>query len=132
MFHIYIRIYNNNNNNTDNNNDNDDNSIDNSYYNYNNDNNNDNNDNNDNIYIYYIHLYTDIDIGLFIWFPYLFGLHGSTASREETLAEKRRMKEQQEEKKLKAPRWALDPCGSGTSGTSGQLDFGDHHPETSS
>jgi hypothetical protein len=84
------------------------------------------------IYIYYIHLYTDIDIGLFIWFPYLFGLHGSTASREETLAEKRRMKEQQEEKKLKAPRWALDPCGSGTSGTSGQLDFGDHHPETSS
>ena len=56
-----------------------------------------------------------------IWFPSFRAPH----CREETLAEKRRMKEQQEEKKLKAPlaelaQLALDPCGSG------QLDFGDH------
>ena len=53
------------------------------------------------IYIYvYIRLYTDIDIGHDLGNPSF-----RAPRREETLAEKRRMKEQQEEKKLKAPRW---------------------------
>ena len=48
----------------------------------------------------YIRLYTDIDIGHDLGNPSF-----RAPRREETLAEKRRMKEQQEEKKLKAPRW---------------------------